>query len=399
MPSLRKVSTMMMSNIPVIIVLFSLSWVAGIGIFATYFNCDPLKANYIRKKDEVLPFFVEDQFDYLPGFVGLFMATIFNGALALNVSNMNSVATVTWEDFLSKMAPFKKLKDKSQVKAIKVVGTIYAVLIMGVGFSVGLLSGVIESQMLMTSATSGPLLGSFLLAMLVPVANGKGTAAGMILGQVFTTWLLIMNITRGNTTKNRLPTRVDGCTNETFSSHIYKSSEPLYIRPKPLEIYSSSLMMTPVPLEDKTDGWTYLYSTSYMYYSIIGTLLTVFIGVVVSYMTQSKEDAYDSKLIHVVAYKFTNWLPGKKRFYTDDVPSVTKLKTEVVPVEIVSHENLAFENEIESCGKSDSGASGVKDNIETAGEEDSKRDSSTTNSSIDTATIVPKEIYRKIELD
>lgn len=50
-------------------------------IYSSYFNCDPLQAGYIKKMDEILPFFVEDKFAYMPGFLGLFMATIFNGAL------------------------------------------------------------------------------------------------------------------------------------------------------------------------------------------------------------------------------------------------------------------------------------------------------------------------------
>lgn len=44
---------------------------------------------------------------------------------------------------------------------------------MGISFGVGLLSGVIESSMLVTSATSGPLLGVFVLAMLIPCCNWK----------------------------------------------------------------------------------------------------------------------------------------------------------------------------------------------------------------------------------
>jgi hypothetical protein len=46
---------------------------------------------------------------------------------------------------------------------------------MGISFGVATLSGVIESSMLMTSATSGPLLGVFLLAMLFPCVNWKVT--------------------------------------------------------------------------------------------------------------------------------------------------------------------------------------------------------------------------------
>jgi hypothetical protein len=44
---------------------------------------------------------------------------------------------------------------------------------MGISFGVATLSGVIESSMLMTSATSGPLLGVFVLAMLFPCVNRK----------------------------------------------------------------------------------------------------------------------------------------------------------------------------------------------------------------------------------
>lgn len=63
--------------------------------------------------------------------------------------------------------------DKNQLAMIKFIGVTYAFIIMGVAFSVGLLSGVIEGAMLTSSATTGPLVGVFFLAMLVPVANWK----------------------------------------------------------------------------------------------------------------------------------------------------------------------------------------------------------------------------------
>lgn len=50
-------------------------------IFAVYADCDPLSTGYIKKIDEIVPFFIEDQFYFLPGILGLFMATLFNGAL------------------------------------------------------------------------------------------------------------------------------------------------------------------------------------------------------------------------------------------------------------------------------------------------------------------------------
>lgn len=71
----------MMSNIPIIFVFFSLSWITGLVIYSSYSECDPLKEGYINKADEILPFYVEDQLSIIPGFLGIFMATLFNGAL------------------------------------------------------------------------------------------------------------------------------------------------------------------------------------------------------------------------------------------------------------------------------------------------------------------------------
>lgn len=150
---------MLMLNIPVIIVLFSLSWIVGMGIYSVYADCDPLKSGYTKSADAILPFYVEDKYSFVPGLMGIFLSTLFNSALILNVSNLNSLATVTWEDFMSHLPAFKGLEDKKQLQIIKFIGSIYGLMIMGVGFLVQLLSGVIESAQLMTSATSGPLLG------------------------------------------------------------------------------------------------------------------------------------------------------------------------------------------------------------------------------------------------
>ena len=70
-----------MSNIPIIFIFFSLSWLSGMVIYSTYADCDPYADGYIQKRDEILPFFVEDKLAIIPGFAGIFMAMLFNGAL------------------------------------------------------------------------------------------------------------------------------------------------------------------------------------------------------------------------------------------------------------------------------------------------------------------------------
>lgn len=85
----------LMANIPVITVLFSLSWVAGMVIFASYADCDPLRLGYISKIDEIVPFYVEDKFVFLPGLLGLFMASLFNGALRYVLQSASGVRNCT----------------------------------------------------------------------------------------------------------------------------------------------------------------------------------------------------------------------------------------------------------------------------------------------------------------
>lgn len=345
MKCLKDVKRTLQGNIPVIIILFSLSWIAGMGIYATYADCDPLTAGYTKKMDEILPFFVEDKFAYMPGILGLFLATLFNGALSLNVSNLNSLATVTWEDFISPLPHFKGKTDTQQLTIIKLLGCMYGVLVCGVAFSVGLLSGVIESSMLMTSATSGPLLGVFILAMLCPMANWKGASIGMILSHIITIWLTFGSFSIEKPPIVMLPTSIEGCLNDTFSSGITKPLTPWILSSVPLEVgwdihNTSFLTSTQTPVADKNFIQN-LYSVSYMYYAFVGTLITVVVGIVISYITASEEDEYDSKLLHPAIYRFSKWLPGKDRVYSNTTVAETEISTNKTSIEI--HDNYGFE--------------------------------------------------------
>uniref|UniRef100_A0A1B0CZK3 Sodium/solute symporter n=1 Tax=Phlebotomus papatasi TaxID=29031 RepID=A0A1B0CZK3_PHLPP len=339
-----EVKRTMLSNIPMIIVLFSLSWIVGMGVFSTYVNCDPLAAGYTKKMDEILPFFVEDKFAYLPGFLGLFMATIFNGALSLSVSNINSLATVTWEDFLSPLPQFKGLTEKQEVNTIKFLGCVYSIIILGVAFGVGLLSGVIESAMLMTSVTAGPLLGVFILAMIFPMSNWKGAATGMIISNIVSLWLAFGSFTVKSALPDLMPTYTDGCTNDTFSRTITKSSSSWLVNNMPLEVgWDMENVPTSPPVHDASVLESF-YSISYMYWSIIGTLTTVIVGIVVSWLTASKEDIYDSKLLFKLAFKFSQYLPGKDRQYKNLPTKTTSGLVKDLKVTFPAEkDNLAFE--------------------------------------------------------
>ncbi|OAD55073.1 Sodium-coupled monocarboxylate transporter 2 [Eufriesea mexicana] len=325
MTSQRKVIKTMMANIPIIFVLFSLSWVVGMVIFANYADCDPLTLGYISKFDEIVPFYVEDKFLNFPGLLGLVMATLFNSALTLAVSNLNSLATVTFEDFLGQIPSVRELKDKQQLHFIKLISAIYGALIIGVSFLVAMLSGVIESSLLMTSATSGPLLGVFLLAMLVPCANWKGAAAGMIFSHVTTLWITFGHLTVKDTVET-LPLSTENCRNDTFSPWITKPDNAVFAKPNITNSQLDSMLLFNAAGETSAVGpIEYLYSISYMYYAFLGSMSTIIVGIIVSLLTADTQgDMYEEYLLHPIAVKISRFFPGRRRLYA----SSTRLQNE-----------------------------------------------------------------------
>ncbi|XP_058467270.1 sodium-coupled monocarboxylate transporter 1-like [Malaya genurostris] len=320
MPTFCKIKRTMLVNVPLVAALFTLPWLVGMGIFAVYHNCDPLKAGLIEKMDQILPYFIVDFFANVPGVWGLFVGTLFNGALTFNISTLNSLATVTWEDFLSILPSMRKKSDSFQLTVIKIVGSVYAIIIMGVGFLVGLLSGVIESTVLVLSATSGPLLGVFILAMFVPFANWKGAALGMIVSHAVTMWIVAGRMMYVEYSDSLLSTSVEGCVSQMHPD--FNETENLLTAIS----QNSSLLEESILYR--------LYSVSYMYYGVFGTLLTVSIGIVFSLATWSKLDAYNTKMLHPAVRWIHSRSPfGGKRFGSFDLNKNEKPR--LAPVENV----------------------------------------------------------------
>ncbi|VVC34916.1 Sodium/solute symporter [Cinara cedri] len=201
------------------------------------------------------------------------------------VSNLNSISTVAWEDFVSQIPIFKGATEINQLWCIKGISVISGIIVMGVAFIVAHSSGVIDASQLMTSATSGPLLGVFILAMFFPSVNWKGAAAGMITSHLMTLMIILgsLSVTQEIV---YLPVSTEGCTNTTFSPHIDPEFDVQY------SMYKMSLAnqtlddLFPIKSLNSTENLlTKLYSVTYMYYSLLGTFVTVFVGVIVSYMT------------------------------------------------------------------------------------------------------------------
>lgn len=188
----------------------------------------------------------------------------------------------------------------------------------------------------------------------MPFANWKGASAGMIVSHV-----LILAVTFGHLTIDKtvqfLDTSIEGCTNDSFSSGIVKPTSAMFIslaEHTPIEVSSwaernNVLPTTTAPPPDNSQFPDNIFSISYMYYSLFGTLITVGVGVIVSLLTYSESDAYDSKYIHPMVYRVAKLFPGSQKLFSNDQKDLTGIKTSSLKEPIEQHFNSAFDHKSE----------------------------------------------------
>ncbi|XP_039760645.1 sodium-coupled monocarboxylate transporter 1 [Pararge aegeria] len=332
MRSEARVRRTLLANVPAVGVLFSLSWLVGMALFALYRRCDPLAAGAIAAPDEVLPHYVQEQFAFLPGMLGLFLGSLFNGALSFLVSNVNSLSTVTWEDFVSAAPAFRGISDRQQLTIIKIIGVVYALLIMALSQAVGLVGGVVEGSLLVTSATSGALLGVFVLAALCPGANGTGALAGMLTAHALTAWLAVGRLLYVRDDVAMLPLSVQGCANATLGSALPVGVNRTLAALAPgLAGRGHAHAPRPPAHSALFEALLRLYSVSYMWYAVIGTLACVLVGVLVGALTGGDADAYDERLLHPLVARLARRLPGRRRRFTGDAPPAAEPPAPAAP--------------------------------------------------------------------
>ncbi|RXG67087.1 hypothetical protein Avbf_13740 [Armadillidium vulgare] len=80
----------------------------GLVIYATYAGCDPMALGKIKKKDEIMPYFVMDKLSLIPGLPGLFVAAIIGAALSTLSSYIQLLRGFVVERRLLKIRHFQK---------------------------------------------------------------------------------------------------------------------------------------------------------------------------------------------------------------------------------------------------------------------------------------------------
>ncbi|XP_012732516.2 sodium-coupled monocarboxylate transporter 1 isoform X1 [Fundulus heteroclitus] len=260
---------------------------AGMCLFSVYKSCDPWTTGLISAPDQLMPYLVMDILGDYPGLPGLFVAAAFSGSLSTVSSSINALAAVTVEDIIR---PYSNFSEKHLSWISKGMSLFYGVLCIGMAGLASLMGGILQATISIFGIIGGPLLGLFTLGILCPLANSKGALSGLVSGLALSLWVGIgAQIYPPPPDMSRpLPLSTDGC-NFTMTTHgLNWTSGALPVQ--------NSTAVAPVP-DDGKPMLADLYSLSYLYFSPLGTIVAICVGLIVSILTGGCKLKVESRLM------------------------------------------------------------------------------------------------------
>uniref|UniRef100_A0A6P7F995 Sodium-dependent multivitamin transporter n=1 Tax=Diabrotica virgifera virgifera TaxID=50390 RepID=A0A6P7F995_DIAVI len=302
-------------NWPILTLLSLSTSFSGLVIFSRYFKCDPVLSKRINSADQLLPYYVVDTMGDIPGLSGLFVAGIFSASLSTISASLNSLAAITVEDYIKPLhlaIRKKPLSETVSAVQLKLLSLVYGAVCIAVAFLAQFLGGLLQAALTIFGVVGGPLLGLFSLGMFTTMANEEGSVCGLVIGVGMALWMAL-----GAKPPVPLRRRVDGCENANVTLPT-ASTQP-----------------------EKTYLW--IHRVSYLYNGLFGLLLTVIIGLLVSFavnkLSKRPRRTYDPNLFipplaRALEKKFGNTMKlttieGLTSTSTENLQNGHAIKTEV----------------------------------------------------------------------
>ncbi|XP_015112809.1 sodium-coupled monocarboxylate transporter 1 [Diachasma alloeum] len=244
------------------VLLKGLSAFVGLIIYAYYHDCDPLAIDAIDRDDQLFPYYVMDVAGHLPGLPGLFLAGLVSAALSTMSANLNTVSGSLYEDFIEPWVPEGPRKEVIGANIMKAIVVVFGCLAGGLVFVVEHLGTVFQMGIALKSLLDGPVLGLFVLGMMVPWVKTRGAITGALLSIGIMAWLIFTTQwyqSQGRIMNDPLPVNVHGC------------AAP----------WNETIIPTQPPISPD-DEPSMIYQISFLYYTLIGFFFTLFLSITVS---------------------------------------------------------------------------------------------------------------------
>ncbi|XP_055509712.1 sodium-coupled monocarboxylate transporter 1-like isoform X2 [Leucoraja erinacea] len=263
------------------VIILTTACLCGLVMYALYGSCDPIKANRISNTNQLMPLMVVEILNETPGVAGLFVASAYSGTLSSISSGISAMAAIVVEDFIKPLwKPWEQLSNRKKTLATKLLAMIF-------GFATIGLAGV-------ASLLKGNII--------------QGAFAGLCVGLSLSMWVGIAAQIYPPSAKftGLLETSISGCPLSNVTT-----STPVNV--------TSLLTAVASPNQERPSIAEDFYSLSYLYYSPLACLSTVFVGLTISFFTGGNEKV-DPLLIspivptiHKFIFRIKQSLPKRER--------------------------------------------------------------------------------------
>jgi sodium-coupled monocarboxylate transporter 8/12 len=260
---------------------------SGMVVYAAYATCDPLITKKINGPNQYISYFVLNHLHMMPGFVGLFLSSVFCSSLSSVSSFLNSLAAIIWKDLLLLFPYFQAFDDSRALEVNRLIVVVCGVICSFYAYVLSLSgSNLLQLTSIIAGVFNSPLSGLFILSMFFSCVNEKGAIGGVVVGLGLNLWVSMGAFMVGPVYP-KLSVSVAECANGTV--------------PLGLEL-NSSTTITYDHLESHFTGLDNIYKLSFYWYAAFGIFNTVFFGLVISLLTGGlKNKVNESLLIYDLA--------------------------------------------------------------------------------------------------
>ncbi|XP_004373808.1 sodium-coupled monocarboxylate transporter 1 [Trichechus manatus latirostris] len=258
----------------------------GLALYSRYHDCDPWTAKKVSAPDQLMPYMVLDILQDYPGLPGLFVACVYSGTLSTVSSSINALAAVTVEDLIKPR--FRSLSERSLSWISQGTSVLYGALCIGMAALASLMGALLQAALSIFGMVGGPLLGLFTLGTLVPFANSVGAFVGLMAGFTVSLWVGIGAQLYPPLSERTLPLSLEtyGCNSTSNVTDLVVATE--------MPFSTSAFQVYNVARTPLMDNW---YSLSYLYFSTLGTFVTVLVGIIISLLTGGRKQNLDSRFL------------------------------------------------------------------------------------------------------
>ncbi|XP_068144996.1 putative sodium-dependent multivitamin transporter [Drosophila tropicalis] len=279
--NLKSAQSALWWNLPILGLLSFSTIFSGLAIFYYYRDCDPMLEGRIKNGDQLMPLFAVDTMGQYPGLCGLFVSGIFSASLSTISSAVTSLSAVTLEDYLKPLYKivFKRtLIDSKSTLPTEIVACIFGLLCIGLAFVAGSLGDVLQASLTIFGVVGGPLLAIFTLGVCTTRTNQRGVLWGFAIGLAFS-FFIGFGVSKPQ--PQPLGFSTAGCANVTLVAEAHS-------------LTTESSLAGGNPTESEDIFW--LYRLSYLWYCVLGFLLTLGVGYFLSIILEHFKWAENSQI-------------------------------------------------------------------------------------------------------